>query len=150
MQTPWAYGTGYDDGLILGGKWRLLAPDFGALRRDGNAAKASSRFERLPAWRNPGHPDCALALASGLFSRSVTDRRVSETFAFTRNSHQEFRELCMGRDGRGDKKEPLDLLVHRLVKEADISENQARELIELIGVDWSSLFREARFLKGRH
>ncbi|WP_292121046.1 hypothetical protein [Mesorhizobium sp.] len=56
----------------------------------------------------------------------------------------------MGRDGKGDKKEPVDLLVRRLVKEADISENQARELIELIGTDWSSLLREGRFLKGRH
>ncbi|WP_292452504.1 hypothetical protein [Mesorhizobium sp.] len=56
----------------------------------------------------------------------------------------------MGRDGRDDKKEPVDLLVRRLVKEADVSETQARELVELIGTDWPSLVREARFLKGRH
>ncbi|PBC06803.1 hypothetical protein CK230_29825 [Mesorhizobium sp. WSM3859] len=58
--------------------------------------------------------------------------------------------MCMGGDGRDDKKEPVDLLVRRLVKEADVSEMQARELVELIGTDWSSLLREARFLKGRH
>lgn len=56
----------------------------------------------------------------------------------------------MGRDGRDDKNEPADLLVRRLVKEAEISEKQARDLVELIGTDWASLVREARFLKSRH
>jgi len=31
-----------------------------------------------------------------------------------------------------------------------IAEHEARELIELIGTDWPSLVREARFLKARH
>jgi hypothetical protein len=38
------------------------------------------------------------------------------------------------------------LLVQRLVKEANITEEQARELIALLGYDWASLIREARFL----
>jgi hypothetical protein len=37
-------------------------------------------------------------------------------------------------------------LVQRLVKEANITEEQARELIALLGYDWASLIREARFL----
>lgn len=43
-----------------------------------------------------------------------------------------------------------ELLIPRLVKEAEISEEQARELVDLIGTDWPSLLREARFLKDRH
>jgi hypothetical protein len=39
-----------------------------------------------------------------------------------------------------------ELIVQRLVKEANITEEQARELIALLGYDWSSLMREARFL----
>ncbi|TIW43115.1 MAG: hypothetical protein E5V71_08915 [Mesorhizobium sp.] len=37
-------------------------------------------------------------------------------------------------------------LVQRLVKEANITEEQARELIALLGSHWPSLMREARFL----
>ena len=37
-------------------------------------------------------------------------------------------------------------LVQRLVKEANITEEQARELIALLGSNWPSLMREARFL----
>ncbi|TIT80701.1 MAG: DUF768 domain-containing protein [Mesorhizobium sp.] len=44
----------------------------------------------------------------------------------------------------------LDLLATRLAKEASISEEQARELIQLVGTDWNSLLREAHFLKERH
>jgi hypothetical protein len=39
-----------------------------------------------------------------------------------------------------------ETLVQRLVKEANITEEQARELIALLGYDWASLMREARFL----
>ncbi|BCM21030.1 hypothetical protein [Mesorhizobium sp. J8] len=49
-----------------------------------------------------------------------------------------------------DKKGLVDLLVRRLVEETGISDDQARELIEMIGTDWASLLREARFLKRRH
>lgn len=56
----------------------------------------------------------------------------------------------MCRDGRDHKKDLADLLVRRLVKETGISEEQARELVEMIGTDWASLLREARFLKRRH
>lgn len=55
MQIPWAFGMGYDDRLTLGVNGGFWQPAFGALRRDGNAAEASSLFE-LPSWRNPGHP----------------------------------------------------------------------------------------------
>lgn len=41
---------------------------------------------------------------------------------------------------------PDDSIVQRLVKEANMTEEQARELIALLGPDWPSLMREARFL----
>ncbi|MBZ9810926.1 MULTISPECIES: hypothetical protein [unclassified Mesorhizobium] len=41
----------------------------------------------------------------------------------------------------------LEILVRRLAQETAISEADARRLIELIGSDWNSLVREARFLK---
>lgn len=41
---------------------------------------------------------------------------------------------------------PDDSILQRLVKEANITEEQARELIALLGSDWPSLMREARFL----
>ncbi|MER9375974.1 hypothetical protein [Mesorhizobium sp. M0491] len=52
-------------------------------------------------------------------------------------------------DGRADKIEK-DLLARRLSEEAGISEPEARDLIKLIGHNWNSLLREARFLKERH
>ena len=39
--------------------------------------------------------------------------------------------------------------VERLVREAGITEEQARELISMIGLEWSSLLREARLIRGR-
>lgn len=44
----------------------------------------------------------------------------------------------------------LELLAGRLEREAGISNEEARELIRLIGTDWNSLLREAHFLKDRH
>jgi hypothetical protein len=41
----------------------------------------------------------------------------------------------------------LDLLATRLAREANVTEEQARELIRLNGTNWSSLLREAHFLK---
>ncbi|MER9370364.1 hypothetical protein NKI66_30810 [Mesorhizobium sp. M0518] len=52
-------------------------------------------------------------------------------------------------DGRVDK-DTQQLLVRRLSEEVGISEPDARDLIKLIGTDWNSLLREARFLKERH
>lgn len=53
----------------------------------------------------------------------------------------------MADDRDGTPSRPSDdSIVQRLVKEAGITEEQARELIALIGYDWSSLLREARFL----
>jgi hypothetical protein len=40
----------------------------------------------------------------------------------------------------------LEALAGRLVAETGISASQARELISLVGVNWSSLVREARLL----
>lgn len=37
-------------------------------------------------------------------------------------------------------------VVKRLVQETGISEAQARELVHLIGLDWSSLVREAKLI----
>jgi len=36
--------------------------------------------------------------------------------------------------------------IQRLIKETGITEEQARELISFIGIEWPSLFREARLL----
>jgi hypothetical protein len=59
-------------------------------------------------------------------------------------------EFPMCREARDDKKDLADLFVRRLVEETGISKDQARELIEMIGTDWASLLREARFLKRTH
>jgi hypothetical protein len=55
-------------------------------------------------------------------------------------------------DGNGNarKSDEIEILVQRLAREMSIEEDEARELIGLIGTDWPSLLREARFLKGRH
>ncbi|PBB44005.1 hypothetical protein CK222_09705 [Mesorhizobium sp. WSM3866] len=45
---------------------------------------------------------------------------------------------------------PDEILAGRLAREADIAEEQARELMELNGIDWNALLREAHFLKARH
>ncbi|TGU93173.1 hypothetical protein EN794_032445 [Mesorhizobium sp. M00.F.Ca.ET.151.01.1.1] len=49
----------------------------------------------------------------------------------------------------GSQSGVMKVLADRLVREADITEEQARELITLIGTDWNSLLREAHFLKAR-
>jgi hypothetical protein len=41
---------------------------------------------------------------------------------------------------------PDNAVVRRLVNEAHITEQQARDLIAVLGYDWRSLIREARFL----
>lgn len=43
----------------------------------------------------------------------------------------------------------LEILAARLAREADVTEEQAHELISLLGTDWNSLLREAHFLKGQ-
>ena len=57
-----------------------------------------------------------------------------------------------GQDGDGNarKTDEIEILAQRLAREMSIAEHEARELIELIGTDWPSLVREARFLKARH
>lgn len=40
-------------------------------------------------------------------------------------------------------------LVARLVAETGVTREQAADLIRLLGVDWSSLLREARQIQGR-
>ena len=53
--------------------------------------------------------------------------------------------------GNGDSHDgAIEILAGRLARVADITEEQARELIDLIGTDWNSLLREAHFLKARH
>ncbi|MDF2389700.1 hypothetical protein JMG10_50325 [Nostoc ellipsosporum NOK] len=49
----------------------------------------------------------------------------------------------------GSENEALDDIVKRLVEETGISEADALELIRLLGLNWSSLVREARVLKRR-
>ncbi|MDX8469101.1 hypothetical protein RFM26_25720 [Mesorhizobium sp. VK23B] len=50
----------------------------------------------------------------------------------------------------GSQSGAMKVLADRLFREADVTEEQARELITLIGTDWNSLLREAHFLKARH
>jgi len=40
-------------------------------------------------------------------------------------------------------------LIERLVKETAVTETEASDLVMLLGVNWSSLVREARLLKKR-
>ena len=56
-------------------------------------------------------------------------------------------EVTMSRDT--DKTDRLGhaVLIRRLVEETGITRDEAEELIMLLGVDWSSLVREARALK---
>ena len=60
----------------------------------------------------------------------------------------------MGVDNDNGKKNApggaLEVLAGRLVREAGITQEQASELIKLIGTDWPSLLREAHFIKGKH
>jgi hypothetical protein len=46
---------------------------------------------------------------------------------------------------RNDNQTSHDV-VKRLVRETGVSEAQARELVRLIGLDWSSLVREAKLI----
>ncbi len=50
-------------------------------------------------------------------------------------------------DNKARDDDVLELLAGRLAEDADITEDEARELIDLIGTDWNSLLREAHFLK---
>lgn len=43
--------------------------------------------------------------------------------------------------------ETANAWIDRLVKEIGITERQARELISLLGLNWSSLVREAKLLR---
>ncbi|MBZ9743732.1 hypothetical protein LB516_00540 [Mesorhizobium sp. CO1-1-7] len=43
--------------------------------------------------------------------------------------------------------EPKTAFIDRLIKETSVSEKDARELIALLGLNWSSLVREAKLLK---
>jgi hypothetical protein len=53
----------------------------------------------------------------------------------------------MADDRDGTPSRPSDdSIVQRLVKEAGITEEQARDLIAVLGYGWASLIREARFL----
>jgi hypothetical protein len=55
------------------------------------------------------------------------------------------------KDPVGNESQPtLDDFVQRLVGETGISEAQALELIYLIGLNWSSLVREAKDIASRH
>jgi len=48
------------------------------------------------------------------------------------------------------RKPPTDdrsIVARRLVDETGITETQARELVSFLGLNWSSLVREARLLK---
>jgi hypothetical protein len=51
---------------------------------------------------------------------------------------------------RGRMEEEEEFLVRFLARETGITEAQARELINMIGIDRASLVREARILKAQH
>ncbi|WP_167524477.1 MULTISPECIES: hypothetical protein [unclassified Mesorhizobium] len=52
-------------------------------------------------------------------------------------------------DDQGRPQAATDGLVGRLVRESGITEAQALDLITLLGRDWASLIREARFLTAK-
>ncbi|CAI2936179.1 hypothetical protein [Aminobacter niigataensis] len=45
-----------------------------------------------------------------------------------------------------DPKKVEDFVIRRLMKEGQITEEQARKLVANLGHQWASLLREARFL----
>jgi hypothetical protein len=45
-----------------------------------------------------------------------------------------------------DKPQAMGQVVQRLVRETNITVEQARELVSLLGYNWPSLMREARLL----
>lgn len=47
-----------------------------------------------------------------------------------------------------DKATAVGAVVKHLMQQTGISEPQAKDLVNLIGNNWSSLLREARFLRG--
>ncbi|MBZ9810275.1 hypothetical protein LB542_15600 [Mesorhizobium sp. BR1-1-9] len=55
----------------------------------------------------------------------------------------------MQKDSDGHKRENQQLLARRLANEVGIPEEDALDLIKLIGTDWNSLLREALFLKNQ-
>ena len=60
-------------------------------------------------------------------------------FALQRDREQMAREP--------DKADSKAWLIKRLVQETGITEAEASDLVTLLGMDWSSLVREARVLK---
>ena len=80
-----------------------------------------------------------LSSSGNLFPRpAFPDRGLSDRATFS--------------DGSKMSKEPglhstaIDYTVARLVKETGINEQQARELVELLGLEWASLVREASII----
>ncbi|GAA2849611.1 hypothetical protein GCM10010836_50680 [Aminobacter aminovorans] len=49
-------------------------------------------------------------------------------------------------EGPADATKIEYLIIRRLMKEGNVTEEQARQLIAYLGHDWSSLIREARFV----
>ncbi|WP_189556511.1 MULTISPECIES: hypothetical protein [unclassified Mesorhizobium] len=58
--------------------------------------------------------------------------------------------MCPAIDNEDERIAHLKLLAERLMRETGIGQEEAKRLVELIGTDWNSLLREAKFLKGRH
>lgn len=58
--------------------------------------------------------------------------------------------MCSAIHNEDERIAHLKLLAERLMRETGIGQEEAKRLVELIGTDWNSLLREARFLKGRH
>jgi len=52
-------------------------------------------------------------------------------------------------DEQGRPPAATDDMARRLARETGITEAQARELIDFLGLNWASLLREARMLKNR-
>ena len=50
-------------------------------------------------------------------------------------------------EGEAHKQSRPDALIERLVTDTGITKTQARDLIAVLGRDWSSLVREARLLQ---
>ncbi|RVC58527.1 MAG: hypothetical protein EOS65_03260 [Mesorhizobium sp.] len=85
--------------------------------------------------------------ASAIRSGPLSQKRTKANFSGSPSLEE---PMCPAIDNGKERNAQLKLLAERLARETGIRQEEAKRLIDLIGADWNSLLREARFLKGRH
>jgi hypothetical protein len=88
----------------------------------------------------------AAAKEAGLNVRGVRSNDDTPSFRSVEQPHIADEK----RRDRGHREEQKVFLARFLARETGISEAQARELIDMLGTDRSSLLREAKILKAQH